>query len=217
VNQNQPGPHSAASRPDPVISRRPVPADPIDPTNLDALFAGIEAEVGLVLTALDWAEDEIAAASHRHRTQADLLFHSLGVLMPRHIGTGMNTEFVYRAHARELLERVAAGEDLRPATAAEICLTLSRVSQHAPMHGAAAGLYFRMWLAAFPDHPLTPDQADNQRHYEHLYGPQIDELEAMIRRKAADPDRQLGDIECDGRHHGTTVACRFTSSRPPSP
>jgi hypothetical protein len=85
------------------------------------------------------------------------------------------------------------------------------------MHGAGVGLYFRMWLAAFPDHPIHADQADNQSAYEHLYGSQIDELEATIRRKAADPDRQLGDIECQGRHHGITIACRFTSNRSLTP
>ena len=81
------------------------------------------------------------------------------------------------------------------------------------MHGAGTGLYFRMWLAAFPEHLLTAEQADNQSHYEHLYGPQIDELEATMRRKAADPDRQLGDVECEGRHHGRSVSCRFTGGR----
>ncbi|MGI5185466.1 hypothetical protein ACQEVZ_55410 [Dactylosporangium sp. CA-152071] len=97
----------------------------------------------------------------------------------------MGTEFVYCGHVRELLGRVAAGADLRPAT--EICLTLSEVSAQAPMHGPGAGLYVRMWLAAFPDGPVTADQADNQRHYEHLHGPQIDELETTMRRKGRRP------------------------------
>ncbi|GAA1884088.1 hypothetical protein [Asanoa iriomotensis] len=189
-------------------------SDSADPA---ALFAAIEAEAGSLFAAMEWADDEIAAAVRRHPAQADLLYHAFGVLMPRDIGPGMNAEFVYRGHARELLDRVAAGTDLCPATAAEICLTLAEVSQQAPMHGSGAGLYFRMWLTAFPEHLVTADQADNQSHYEHLYGPQIDELEATMRRKAADTGRQLGDIECEGRHHGRSVSCRFTSSRRPAP
>lgn len=191
-----------------------IPADSRSATaDPAALVAAIETETGSLFAAMDWADEEIAAAGRRHRAQADLLHHAFSVLMPRDIGPGMTTEFVYRGHARELLERVAVGADLRPATAAEICLTLAHVSQQAPMHAAGAGLYFRMWLVAFPEHPVTADQADNQRHYEHLYGPQIDELEATMRRKAADPDRQLGDIECQGRHHGRSVSCRFANSR----
>jgi hypothetical protein len=88
---------------------------------------------------------------------------------------------------------------------------LAQISPQVPMHGAAAGLYFRMWLAAFGDHLVTADQADNQRHYEHLYGAQIDELAAMLRSELADLHRLIGDIDCDGRHHDTVVACRFAA------
>ena len=183
-------------------------ADAVDPA---ALFAQISGELQPLFAAMDWADEEIAAASRRHPGQADLLYHAFAVLTPRHIGPGMGTEFVYRGHARELLERIVAGADLRPATAAEICLALSQVSLLAPMHGAGAGLYFRMWLQAFPGHPVTADQVDDQRHYEHLRGAQIDELETLMRHKAADPHRQLGDIDCAGRHHGENVACRYAS------
>lgn len=182
-------------------------------SDLEALFTQITADTHSVFVTMDWAEDEIAAASRRHPAQADLLYHSFGLLLPRDIslgmGTRMGTEFVYRGYVRELLDRAATNADLRPATAAEICLALSQVSQLAPMHGAGAGLYLRMWLAAFPDHPVSGEQADHQRHYEHLHRAQIDDLEMLMRRKAADPNRQLGDIECAGRHHGRNVACRF--------
>jgi hypothetical protein len=161
---------------------------------------------------MEWAEAEIAAATGRHPGQADVLYHAFSVLTPRHVGPGMGVEFVYRGHVRELLNRVAAGADLRPATAAEICLALSAVSQLAPLHGPGSGLYFRMWLAAFPGHPVTADQADNQRHYEHLHGPQIDELEKTMRHKVADQQRQLADSACRGRHHGQGVSCRFAGS-----
>jgi hypothetical protein len=124
----------------------------------------------------------------------------------------MGTEFVYRGHVLELLERAAAGADLRPATAAEICLALVQTSLQAPMHGPAAGLYLRMWLAAFPDNPLTAEHAQHQIHYEHLHGRRIDELEATLRHKLRDPDRQLGDIACAGRHHDQQVSCSFALS-----
>jgi hypothetical protein len=79
----------------------------VDPA---ALETALQAEVASLLTPVEWAEDEIAAASRRHPGQADLLFHAFGLLKPRDIGSGMGTEFVYRGHAHELLERVKRAE-----------------------------------------------------------------------------------------------------------
>jgi hypothetical protein len=183
------------------------------PVSAADLFAQISGELASLFSAMDWADEEITAAARRHPGSADVLHHAFCILTPRHIGPGMGTEFVYRGHVRELLDRVAAGKDLRPATAAEICLAFVEISQAAPMHGAGAGLYFRMWLQAFPGNLVTPDQADEQVHYEHMHGSRIDDLEEMMRRKVADPHRalDLDDIACQGRHHGQDVSCRFAA------
>jgi hypothetical protein len=177
--------------------------------DVQTLVATLTAQTAPVFAAMDWAEEEIAAASRRYPGRADAIYHAFAVLLPRDIGPGMGTEFVYRGHVQELLQRVAAGADLRPATAAEVCLALVETSLRAPMHGPAAGLYFRMWLRAFPDNPLTLEHAEHQVHYEHLHGSRIDELEVDLRHKLQDPDRQVGDIDCAGRHHGHKVACSF--------
>jgi hypothetical protein len=67
----------------------------------------------------------------------------------------MRTEFVYRSHCRELLDRAARGEDTRPGTAAECCIALSETSLRVPLRTSAAGLYARMWTRAqFP--PAAP-------------------------------------------------------------
>jgi len=200
----------------PVTIPEPRPADPVvvpaaDPPPLDlgALIADLTAQTAPVFAAMEWVEEEITSARRRHPRRADIIHHAFGVLAPRDIGPGMGTAFVYRGHVRELLARVAAGADLRPATAAEICLALVETSLQAPMHGPAAGLYFRMWQQAFPDSELTAEHADHQVHYEHLHGSRIDELEADLRHKVRDPDRQLGDITCAGLHHGQQVTCTF--------
>lgn len=174
-----------------------------------ALFASISSELEPVFEMMDWAEEEIAVAMKRHPSHADTLWHSFSLIRPRDIGPGMGTEFVYRGHVREILERVAAGEDTRPATAAEICLAFCEISQWAPMREYANGLYFRMWLSAFPDQHIFHDQEDHQVHYEHLHGPAIDDAEALMRAKLADSERRLGDISCQGRHHGQDVNCRY--------
>lgn len=186
-----------------------VPAADPGPLDLSALIADLTAQTAPVFAAMEWAEEEITRARRRHPRRADIIHHAFGVLTPRDIGPGMGTEFVYRGHGRELLDRVAAGADLRPATAAEICLALVETSLQAPMHGPAAGLYFRMWQQAFPDSELTVEHAEHQVHYEHLHGSRIDELEADLRHQLRDPGRQLGDITCAGLHHGTQVTCAF--------
>jgi hypothetical protein len=183
-----------------------------------ALVASVMDELTDACAAMDWAEDEIARAIRRHSDHADVLYHSFGLIRPREIGPGMGAEFVYRSHAAELLGRVAAGADTRPATAVELCLVCCEASLRAPLHGPTAGLYFRMWLRAFPDRPITAGQGDEQIHYESLYGTQIDDLQRTLRQKAADPNRQLRDIDCAGKHHGTHVACRYATAAPiPAP
>jgi hypothetical protein len=184
-------------------------ADPPPAPDIDTLIAAIDSQIPPLLTAMDWADEEIAAACHRYPGRADAIFHAFSVLTPRDIGPGMTTEFVCRGHIRELLARVAAGADLRPATAAEICLTMTHISKQVPIHGADAGLYFRMWQLAFPDHELTAQLTGRQSSYEDLHRSEIDQLEADLRHKLRDPDRQLGKIACAGRHHTKPVNCTY--------
>jgi hypothetical protein len=152
---------------------------------------------------IEQAENEIQRAIRRHPESADLLYHSFRLLTPGH--ELMRTEFVYRSHCAELLERVVAGQDTRPGTAAEICIACCEASQLAPLTSTAAGLYARMWGQAFPGHGQQWDTAAG--HYEALSGPQIDDLEAWARRKLAIGDRRITKIDCGGRHHGQPVNC----------
>jgi hypothetical protein len=194
---------------------------------LDAVLAEIRSRLDLPLRQLDQAEDEIERAQRRHPGHASELHHALTLLAPAF--PQMSQERVYRGHCRELLDRVAAGTDTRPGTAAEVCLALSHVSLAVPLNTAAAGLYHRMWRQAFPGYGPLAD-ADRGEHYERLEGQAIDDFEALARRKLAQPWRRLGTIECSGRHHGVQVSCPYAQPgstggpqrparkrRPPSP
>lgn len=172
--------------------------------SMSELIQGVTDDLAGLFGQMEWAEDEIAHASQRHPTEADLLFHSFRLLTPTH--HLMTTEFVYRAHCRELLERVIAGQDTRPGTASEICCACCEASQLAPFTSPAAGLYLRMWAAAFPDKPICPEKHEA---YEVLESSRIDELETAIRNKLAVPDRELDSIDCMGRHHGESAECRY--------
>lgn len=184
-------------------------------TGLDvqALWDKTAADVTAALRPVEWAEDEIEQAQKRHPDAGDLLYHAFPLLRPPRAGHPL-PEFVVRGHARELLDRLASGEDTRPGTYAEICLVCSEASLHVPLGTTGTGLYFRAWLRAFPDVPIFDGQADQQRHYEALKDTQIDQMERELRRKLTQPSRRLRDVDCQGTHHGEPVACRFATLLP---
>lgn len=174
-------------------------------TEIADLINAVHNELDPLTDMMGWAEEEISAAQHRHPAYSDTLHHSF-ILLHSH-DERMRTEFVYRGHARELLDRVAEGANTRPATAAEITLAFCQISQAAPLNSTATGLLFRMWHRAFPDTPLPIE--DDQQHREQLFGSRIDDAETEARAKLAVPTRTLGTIECRGWHHGEPVACHY--------
>jgi len=169
----------------------------------EILGAGLVDGLAGLFEQMEWAEDEIEKAKRRHPDRADLIYHSFKLLTPTR--DLMGTEFVYRSHCRELLERVAAGHDTRPGTAAEVCIACCDASMLAPLTETAAGLYARMWGVAFPG---RRDQwAGTREHYEALRSSLIDDLEREAHHKLAQSDRRVTEIDCKGRHHGEPVDC----------
>jgi len=150
-------------------------------TEIGRLLAETTRMLGGLLEQLEWAEDEIEKAQGRHPEASAELHSSFRLLVPTH--SLMETEFVYRAFVRELLERVACRADTRPGTWVEIAALMHDVSLRIPIHGAAVGLYCRAWEHAFPQRPL--ELIENLPHYEAIHGTEIDELEAQTRRKLA--------------------------------
>ncbi|SDD55672.1 hypothetical protein [Actinokineospora iranica] len=164
-------------------------------------------DFGGLFECMEWGEDEIVAARARFPQAADLLFHSFTLLRPGDNLTRSSTEFVYRSHCRELLDRVASGEDTRTATAAEICCVVGQVSKEIKLTSAAFGLYTRMWIKA--GFPYLQEFTEVSGHYEAVLRTTIDDYESDARSKLADPERVLGTIECSGRHHGEEVECAY--------
>jgi hypothetical protein len=171
-----------------------------------AMVKGLFAEVSTVLEGTGWAEDEIKRSIRRHPRQADTLWHSFKLLVPVDDNDRWNTEFVYRAHARELLERVAAGEDTRPGTDVEMILVCMKMSLATPINTSGTTLYLRLWHRAFPQHREII-QVRELASYEHVGGSGADTLEPELRRRLSVPDRRLNPdaIRCCGLHHGVAV------------
>jgi hypothetical protein len=178
--------------------------------DLAELLANTSSSMTAILGKVELAEDEITAAAARHPAEADLLFHAFSLLSPALAveDDRMSTDFVQQAHCRELLERVAAGEDTRPGTDAEVIVICMRMSLIAPLNTPGATLYMRLWARTFPQHVVVDDS--DLAHWEHVGGSGADDLEREIRRKLAQPGRHLGEVRCRGRHHGVEVpSCRY--------
>ena len=175
---------------------------------LRAEWRQFTSEAGEAFSWVAIADTEVRRAQERHPGQADLVYHAWP-LMERPYWLPP-IPFVYAGYIRELLDRVAAGQDTRPGTAAEIAVVCSRVlGLKAPT--ALAGLYYRAYVAAFPDHLVYEGQAEAVAWYEREAGPEIDVHDAALRRILRQPRRRLpDDITCDGEHG----PCRFAAVPP---
>jgi hypothetical protein len=133
--------------------------------------------------AMRLAEDEIGAAKRRHPAQAALLHRSFEVLCapPLH----PYDDRVYRAHARELLDRLARGDDTRPGTCAEALVAVMQAVTVAPPGAQLAALAEHLFVAVFGK-PID----DSEPPREPWKGAS-DELLADLRRRLTDTTRVL--------------------------
>jgi hypothetical protein len=171
------------------------------------MVSSLTDELSSTFIQMDWADDEIYAAMRRHPAAADDLFHSFKLLNVSETNNPrLSTEFIYRAHCRELLDRVARGEDTRPGTGVEVCCMLLEISKITPLKSEAVSVLFRLWPKLFPH---LGELVDDQDHREALYGSTIDDNEADSRKQLTVPDRTLGQITCCGLHHTVPVTCKY--------
>jgi hypothetical protein len=159
---------------------------------LDAdLFGDVGGLIDDVLDRCTWAEEEIEAAQRRHgERDRGPLWNSFRLLKPTHERAW--PELVYRAHCRELLDRVAAGIDTRPATDAEKIAVLSAASQAAPLNSGAETLYLRIGTRLFPDIFDGIGDVLDVPAYEKVHGSRADDYEAQLTHKLAQPWRKIG-------------------------
>lgn len=173
---------------------------------MEDLINDVQAALAPGLAQVEWAESEIERACREHPAHGDDLFHAFEFLQPT--ADEMRTEFVFRSHCRELLERIATGGDTRPPTNAEVAAACCRASLVAPLTIAGFTVYMRAWVQAFPDKlDVFGDAVDP---YEYVAGSHADTVESDLRRKLTVKDRTLRDVSCCGRHHGEPAAtCRY--------
>jgi hypothetical protein len=200
-----------------LTSGQPVSADlarrpgSMSDAELAELVGAVKFEAEAGLTCVAWAEESIIAAIELHPSAENDLFHAFTLLVPSLRSQAWSQEFIFKGHARELLERVAKGDDTTLGTAAECAIAMSAVSKVVPLHGPATGFYLRVWAKAFPDKRLWPE---GETHSEGLYRDQIDEHERYVRAKLRQPSRRVDPvaITCDGAHWGQPVTCKYALS-----
>lgn len=156
---------------------------------LELLPAALHGRIANAFALMGVAEDELALARRRHRRAIrsavfDRAFLTL-CAPPQMITLAAQ---VYRAHARELLDRLGLeGEaaDLRPATEAECLIACLEMSLKAPPRAQMAATIDRLWLHVW-GHAVPGEPA--REPYPHA----IDELVKDLRRRLATSTRKLG-------------------------
>ncbi|WP_042422344.1 hypothetical protein [Streptacidiphilus anmyonensis] len=167
-------------------------------------------ETASLCAVFDWAEEEIEKAQHRHgETGRGPIWRAGFTLVRPTLDRTYSCEMLYRAHAAELLDRLAAGEDTRPGTTAEMIAVLLDSALKAPLAPSAFCLYVRLFIRAFPQtaRSLFADtDALDPAAYESVHGARADEHEAELRRTLTRSSRtpttaghQVSDDEaCEG-------------------
>ncbi|MGW3153768.1 hypothetical protein [Streptomyces sp. NPDC001089] len=146
--------------------------------------------------AMTWAEDEIDRAQVRHgepkpppgERGKGPIWNSFSLLKAPH--DGLLREPLYRAYCREILDRVAKGEDTRPGTDAEMILVLSETSKAAPLTSAAACLYMRLMARSVPAFARSVEPEVDLMAYEKVHGRMADDYERDLRVKLRQDDRK---------------------------
>jgi len=142
-----------------------------------------------VFRAREWAEEEISKAQARHGEQGKgPIWKSFPLLKATH--ERLFLEVLYRAHCREILDRVAKGQDTRPGTDAEMLVVLHDSSLAAPLNSTAACLYFRLGARSIPELQQISEFAIDLDAYEGVHGNQADDYERELRKKLSQKFRK---------------------------
>jgi len=108
----------------------------------------LPSNVADIFSSMSVAEEEITEAKKRHPEKSDLIHRSFLILQPTDPTYG-KADCVYRSHVRELLERVAKGQDTRPGTIAEVLCVMLEVAIKAPLNQEGQALTEHLFQIVF--------------------------------------------------------------------
>lgn len=149
------------------------------------LFDDIMGQANNLFALMDDVEVMIAEYQRKHPAKKAELWDAFKTVMPTHNMTMYRKE-LFLAHCEELLDRIVAGEDLRPATNAEILAVFVRVSAAAPFHGNAAYAYYVTFAKVFGEPDWGVELRENYDGASH-------HILHEVRLKAGDKNRHKPD------------------------
>ena len=132
------------------------------------------------------AEEEIAKAEATDPAHAETIHDVFQFCCPTAVLRDA-PDNCYRVHVRQLCERAAKGEDMRPATDGELLACLCLTSLDAPMDRAHSLLYYRLAKANLDFE--EPEWAGDGLWQESWPG-ECDEVEKDMRRRLRDDGRK---------------------------
>ena len=130
------------------------------------------------------AEEELEAAKKRHPGKAPEVHRAFRLIEPG--GLLWLDDEVFRAHARELIQRVVDGKDTRLGTRAEVIAALSEASLRAPLPRDETELMAKIATRIFPEKKKEFGYRKNHESYKGS----TDELLRKFRKQLLKPDRR---------------------------
>ncbi len=132
---------------------------------MPTLINQVEALTGLsglqtVFDDMKLAEDEIAQYQAAYPDHAQAIWDSF-ILLRR--PAGMVSDPLYRQHIRELLRRVMANEDCRPATNAELLQQLSNTSMQVKLNRLGILVVAQLMEGLFPENKAAAELVQQLR------------------------------------------------------
>lgn len=164
---------------------RPFP-DTDDQATREAMFSllgELAPTVRTIFERMRIAEEEIEKAQTDFPHKADEIWGSFTYLRPTPL-LDPCTSHLYRAHAREIVTRIAQADgslrkkDLEAATDAELCCVFCAVSQAFPLQGDAVAAYQRVFKNVFPNATFLDEFARSES-----YPGRADEIISGLRRR----------------------------------
>jgi hypothetical protein len=160
-------------------------------TAIKSLDLGIDINaLDTVFNAMEIAEDEIDRAMRLYPESKNAIWNAFKMLQMPAIFRGKSDK-LYRAYCRELLARVAKGEDVRPATDAELIVNIAEASLAAPPTRTAGYLYMTLFHKIFGSEAYDDLGLDDGAKYMIVPQSAVDELHGTLRNKGAVDERAL--------------------------
>lgn len=151
------------------------------PGRTGGAITGVFARMGI-------AEEEIEAAQSRYPLRKAEVWSAFLLLQPPPV-LEEYPDHLYRAHCREILNRVATGGDPRWATDAEMLAGFCEALARAPLREDGAALMWRVFQRVYPE--ANREERFSQIDFRESYPGRTDELETEARRSLRREERKL--------------------------